>query len=61
LFFGSIEGGEAGAIILSLVQTCRVLNINPETYLEDVMRRIMDHPANKLEELLPDQWLKSHS
>ena len=61
LFFGSAEGGEAGAIILSLVQTCRGLNINPEIYLEDVMRRIMDHPANKLEELLPDQWLKNHS
>lgn len=59
LFFGSKDGAEAGAVILSLVQTCRGLNINPEEYLEDVMRRIMDHPANQLEELLPDQWLKT--
>ena len=29
LFLGSEEGGEAAAIILSLVQTCRALNINP--------------------------------
>ena len=29
LFFGSVEGGEAGAVILSLVQTCRGLGINP--------------------------------
>jgi hypothetical protein len=56
LFFGSIEGGEAGAVILSLVQTCRGLGINPMEYLEDVMRRLMSHNAQKLHELLPDQW-----
>ncbi len=58
LFFGSIDGGEAGAILLSLVQTCRGLGINPREYLEDIMRRIMSHPANRLYELLPDEWLK---
>ncbi|MEI6243379.1 MAG: IS66 family transposase [Chlamydiota bacterium] len=57
LFFGSIDGGEAGAILLSLVQTCRGLGINPRTYLEDIFRRLMGHNAQKLEELLPDQWL----
>jgi transposase len=59
LFFGSVDGGDAGAVILSLVQTCRGLNINPMEYLEDVMRRLMSHNAQKLYELLPDQWQKS--
>ncbi len=59
LFFGSIAGGEAAAIILSLVQTCRGLKINPREYLEDVMRRLMGHNAQKLHELLPDEWLKA--
>jgi transposase len=59
LFFGSVEGGESGAVIFSLVQTCRGLGINPRDYLEDVLRRFMSHPANRLEELLPDQWVKS--
>lgn len=59
LFFGSVEGGEAGAVILSLVQTCRGLGINPMKYLEDVMRRLMGHSAQKLHELLPDQWKKA--
>ena len=59
LFFGSADGGEAGAILYSLVQTCRGLNINPREYLEDVMRRLMGHSSQKLYELLPDQWLKS--
>lgn len=59
LFFGSPEGGEAGAILLSLVQTCRGLGIDPRAYLEDVMRRLMGHSANKLHELLPDLWHKA--
>jgi transposase len=59
LFFGSEDGGEAGAILFSLVQTCRGLNINPRQYLEDVMRRIMGHNYQKLYELLPDEWRKS--
>jgi transposase len=57
LFFGSEDGGEAGAILLSFVQTCRGLGINPREYLEDIFRRLMGHNAQKLEELLPDQWL----
>lgn len=59
LFFGSPDGGEAGAILFSLVQTCRGLGINPREYLEDVMRRIMSHNCPKLYELLPDHWLSS--
>lgn len=60
LFVGSEEGGEAAAVILSLVQSCRAIKINPREYLEDVMRRLMSHNSQKLEELLPDQWAKSH-
>jgi transposase len=56
LFFGSPDGGEAAAVLFSLVQTCRGLGINPRVYLEDIMRRIMSHPFQKLHELLPDQW-----
>lgn len=58
LFFGSPDAGEAGAILFSLVQTCRGLEINPREYLEDVMRRIMGHNNQKIYELLPDEWLK---
>ena len=57
LFFGSLDGGQSGAVIFSLIQTCRELGINSQEYLEDIFRRLLDHPANKLYELLPDQWL----
>jgi transposase len=61
LFFGSEDGGEAGAILLSLVQTCRGLGVNPREYLEDVFRRLMGHNAQRLDELLPDRWLLARS
>jgi len=56
LFVGSEDGGKATATILSLVQTCRNLGINPQEYLEDVLRRIMGHPAKQIHKLLPDNW-----
>jgi len=59
LFVGSEGGAEAAAVAFSLIQTCRSLSINPRDYLEDVMRRLLDHPANRLSELLPDNWAKS--
>lgn len=57
LFFGSEQGGKSASVLLSLVQTCRGLGINPREYLEDVFHRIMSHSFQKLHELLPDQWL----
>ena len=38
---------------VALVQTCRNLGINPQEYLEDVLRRIMRHPAKRIDSLLP--------
>ena len=57
LFVGSEDSGRSAATILSLVQTCRNLGINPQEYLEDVLRRIMGHPVKKIDQLLPDNWL----
>ncbi len=60
LFVGSEESGKVAGIIMSLVQTCRTLNINPRTYLDDVLRRFMGHNSQKLYELLPDEWALSN-
>lgn len=59
LFVGSEEGGVAAAVIFSLVQSCRAVGINPREYLEDIMRRLMNHPANRVHELLPVHWHKA--
>jgi len=59
MFVGNEDGGEAAAVILSLIQSCRAIDVNPREYLEDVMRRLMSHNSQKLHELLPDQWAKA--
>jgi len=61
LFVGNEIGGETAAIILSLVQTCRAIGINPREYIEDIMRRIMSHNSQKLHELLPHHWAESRN
>ena len=53
LFFGSEKGGQAAANIISLIQTCRKLKINPSEYLDDVLRRITDLPQDKLNPTFP--------
>ena len=59
LFFGSLEAGHHASVIISIIQTCRGLNINPREYLEDIFKRLPDYNAKKVYELLPDQWLSN--
>lgn len=56
LFVGSEKAGHHAAVLLSLVQTCRALGINPQAYLSDIFPRLLDHPFHRLAELLPDRW-----
>ena len=53
LFCGSDRGGERAAAIYTLIATAKLNDIDPEAWLADVLRRINDHPASKLDELLP--------
>ena len=55
-FLGSDSGGERAAVFYTIVQTCRLNGINPEAYLTDIFGRIGDHPANRIDELLPWNW-----
>lgn len=56
MFFGSDNGGHTAAVLYSLVASAKRHGLNVFAYLRDVIARISDHPANRLEELLPDQW-----
>jgi transposase len=56
LFVGSPKAGDSMAALLSLVQTCRAMDIRPWEYLTDIFDRLLDHPDRRLEELLPDRW-----
>jgi len=53
LFAGSDAGGERAATIYSLLGSAKLNGIDPEKYLSSVLRRIADHPINRIAELLP--------
>ena len=56
LFAGSDSGGDRAAAIYSLIETCKLNTIDPETYLRDILARIPDHKINRINELLPWNW-----
>jgi len=58
LFAGSDRGGERAAAMYTLIATAKLNNIDPQAWLADVLRRIADHPARRLHELLPWNWQK---
>ena len=59
LFAGSDRGGQRAAVMYSLIVTAKLNDIDPQAWLADVLARIADHPASRLDELLPWNWKQS--
>ncbi len=59
LFCWSEVGAEIVGIVQSLIVTCKLHDIDPATYLTDVLQRVGQHPASRVAELTPRQW-KQH-
>ncbi|MGY4508976.1 transposase [Bradyrhizobium sp. USDA 3650] len=54
LFAGSDGGAEHWAVIASLIETCKLNDVDPLTYLTDVLTRIVNgHPNSDIDQLLP--------
>ena len=53
---GSDQGGRCAAAIYTLIQAAKLSGIDPQAWLADVLARLPDHPANKVNELLPWNW-----
>jgi transposase len=56
LFAGSDRGGERAAVMLTLIRTARLNDVDPQAWLADVLARINDHAIHRLDELLPWNW-----
>ena len=61
LFAGSDRGGERAAIMLTLIQTARLNDVDPQAWLADVLARIADHKIADLAALLPWNWRRPTS
>ena len=53
LFAGSVAGGQRAAVLYSILGTAKLNGINPNDYLTTVLKRIGNHPINRIDELLP--------
>ena len=55
-FAGSDNGGRRAAAIYTLIETAKLNDVDPQAWLADVLARLQDHPAKRIDELLPWSW-----
>ena len=56
LFAGSDRGAERAAVMITLIMTARLNDVDPQAWLADVFARIAAIPQTRLHELLPWNW-----
>ncbi len=56
LFVGSDDHAEAAANIFSIVASCKLHRLDPETYIRDVLRILAPWPRDRFLELAPKNW-----
>lgn len=61
LFIGHPKAGQISAIIYTIIENCRMHDIDPMEYLLDVLPRVMDHPQTRIGELLPLAWKQARA
>lgn len=62
MFVQSDEGGKRMAILYSIIQTCKLNNIDVHEYLADILMRIAMRPKDaSVADLTPVEWLKSRN
>ena len=59
MFCWTEVGARHAGIVQSLIATCRLHDLDPTTYLVDVLQRVGQHPASRVAELTPRLW-KQH-
>jgi transposase len=59
-FAGSDRGGERAAAIYTLIETCQLNEVDPQAWLADVLARLPDYPAKRINDLLPWNWKAAH-
>src|SRR3954452_14196122 len=55
-FAGSDRGGERAAAIYTLIETAKLNGVDPQAWLADMLARLPDHPAKRVNDLLPWNW-----
>ena len=59
LFIGEAEAGHRGAILYTIVESCRRRGIDPQAYLSDVLTRLPKMTTSQIPEVTPEAWSKA--
>jgi transposase len=61
LFAGHDEGAENWALIASLIETCKLNDVEPQAYFADVLAKLVNlWPVSRIDELMPWAWGAAH-
>ena len=58
LFLGSEKGGKSAAICYSLIETCKLNGVNPQSWLTHALANIQDTKLSDLDKLLPWNYIE---
>jgi transposase len=61
LFVGEADAGERGAIIYTIIESCRRRGLDPSAYLRDVLTRLPNMTNRQIPEVTPAAWQKSQN
>ncbi len=61
LFVGEADAGQRGAILYTLIESCRRRGLDPHAYLRDVLARLPSMTNWQVKDITPEAWAKSPS
>jgi transposase len=59
LFIGAAHAGERGAIIYTIIESCRRRGLDPYAYLRDVLTRLPSMTTSQIKDVTPAAWAKA--
>ncbi len=61
MFYGSDAHAENAAAIFSIIASCRLHSLNPQQYLDEILRILPYWPRDRYLELAPNNWLATRA
>jgi transposase len=60
LFIGQAGAGERGAILYTVIESCRRRGLDPYAYLREVLSRLPSMTNRQIPEVTPEAWSRTH-
>ncbi len=60
LFIGAAAAGQRGAILYTIIESCRRRGIDPHAYLREVLTLLPSMTNWQIKDITPEAWAKAH-